>query len=100
MNRIDDCAVERTLVFHPALSLVSFSLRQDLVQISSEALAHLVCGAIGKGYGNDLIDIEIFVSTQNVKIALDEDCGFTRAGTSRHGYMPVKRVRRSLLFGF
>ena len=100
MDRIDDCTVKRTLVSHPTLPLVSGARSENVVQISSEPFAHFVCGAIGEGYSNDLIDIEILVLAQDVKISLDENRGFTRAWPGCYRHMPVKRIRRGLLFGF
>src|SRR5512132_391552 len=93
MDRIDDCAVERAFVSHPTLALVSGATGENPVQLFSQAFAHLIGSAIGKGDGNDLIDIEILVFAQDVKISLDEDGSLTRTGTGSHRHMPVKRVR-------
>jgi hypothetical protein len=82
------------------LTLIACAFRQYPVQIFSEAFAHFVGGAIGKGYGNDLIDIEGLVFAQDVKISLDEDGRFARAGTGRDRHMPVKRMGSGFLFGF
>jgi hypothetical protein len=100
VDRIDDGAVECALVSHPTPALVSGAPGQYPVQIFSQPLAHLVCGAIGKGYRNDLIDIEVFVFKQDVKISFDEDGGFARTRPGSHRHMPVKRVRGGCLFGF
>ena len=100
MNRADDCAVERAFVSHPTLTFLTGAVSENAIQILSQAFAHFVCGAIGKGDGDDLIDIKTLVFAQDVKIALDEDGGFARARAGGYRNMPVKRVCSGCLFGF
>ena len=100
MDGANDRTVERALVSHPTLSLFSCARCENAIQVFSKPFAHLVGSAIGKGDGNDLIDIQVFILAQDVKVSLDQDGRLARARSGGYRHVPVKRIRCRLLFGF
>ena len=98
MDRVDYSAIECAFEAHPSLTLIATAFSQNAIEIFAQTFSHLVGSAIGKGYGDDLIDVEVFVFAQDVEIPLDQDSGFARAGTSRHRDVLLDLVRRRCLF--
>ena len=68
VNGRDHRAIERAFVIEPMLSLVSgAAVCRMQVELCSQSLAHFVGGAIGESDGDDLIDVEMRIATQDVQ---------------------------------
>ena len=83
VNGSDHSAVQRALVIQPMPSLIWRDGLQNEIELFPESLAHLVGRAIGKGDGDDLIDVE-FVFAQDVQVTLDQDRCLSGTRPCRH----------------
>src|SRR5256885_9405990 len=98
MDGSDYRTIKRALVIQPKPSFICRCGLQDEIELISETLAHLVGGAIGKGDGNNLIDIEVRILAQDVEVTFDEHRRLARARSSRHRDVLVDLVSGGCLF--
>src|SRR5688500_10204428 len=77
-------SVKRALIIKPLPANVVRRCLQNQVQLCTQTFAHLIGGAIGKGNGDYLIDVEMGIFPENVKVTLYENGCFTGSWPGRN----------------